>query len=89
MYHLVYPHVHCPVHKDRTQVLFISISKRNNNRLTFCLDKIMQTDEEDMGMTYDELGVFGRLRKISVCGPYSMFRKLLSMWGHLTPIQVR
>jgi len=51
-------------------------------------DKIMQTDEEDMGMTYDELGVFGRLRKISVCGPYSMFRKLLSMWGHLTPIQV-
>lgn len=24
-----------------------------------------QSDEEDMGMTYDELSVFGRLRKIS------------------------
>jgi NAD+ synthase (glutamine-hydrolysing) len=26
--------------------------------------EIEQTDEEDMGMTYDELGVFGRLRKV-------------------------
>ena len=24
-----------------------------------------QTDESDMGMTYDELGMYGRLRKIS------------------------
>ena len=31
-----------------------------------------QTDEEDMGMTYEELGYFGRLRKISRCGPVSM-----------------
>ena len=31
-----------------------------------------QTDEEDMGMTYDELGIFGRLRKIERCGPVSM-----------------
>jgi len=31
-----------------------------------------QTDEEDMGMSYAELGYYGRLRKISRCGPVSM-----------------
>ena len=35
-----------------------------------------QTDEVEMGMTYAELGIFGRLRKISLCGPVDMFRKL-------------
>ena len=40
----------------------------------------VQSDEADMGMTYDELSVLGRLRKISRCGPYSMFVKLLPMW---------
>mmetsp|Transcript_3117 Transcript_3117/g.4396 ORF Transcript_3117/g.4396 Transcript_3117/m.4396 type:complete len:737 (+) Transcript_3117:99-2309(+) len=47
-----------------------------------------QTDEEDMGMTYDELGYFGRLRKISRCGPVSMFRKLCLTWNHLLPSEV-
>ena len=42
--------------------------------------EIEQTDEEDMGMTYDELGVFGRLRKIDKCGPVSMFQRLLGRW---------
>jgi NAD+ synthase (glutamine-hydrolysing) len=37
-----------------------------------------QLDEEDMGMTYAELTVFGRLRKIYRCGPVSMFRALLA-----------
>ena len=37
-----------------------------------------------MGLTYDELSVFGRLRKIHKCGPYSMFTKLLSEWK-MTP----
>jgi len=31
-----------------------------------------QSDEDDMGMTYEELGYFGRLRKLSRCGPVSM-----------------
>jgi NAD+ synthase (glutamine-hydrolysing) len=31
-----------------------------------------QLDEEEMGMTYEELGLFGTLRKISRCGPVSM-----------------
>jgi NAD+ synthase (glutamine-hydrolysing) len=36
----------------------------------------VQTDEEDMGMTYEELGVFGRLRKIDRLGPVSMVWRL-------------
>lgn len=47
-----------------------------------------QTDEEDMGMTYSELGMFGRLRKISRCGPVSMFSKLIVKWNHLSPSEV-
>ena len=39
-----------------------------------------QTDEQDMGMTYEELGTYGRLRKLSRCGPVSMFRHLLVLW---------
>ena len=35
--------------------------------------------QEDMGMTYDELSVYGKLRKQNFCGPYSMFCKLLHM----------
>lgn len=31
-----------------------------------------QLDEEEMGMSYHELGLFGKLRKISRCGPVSM-----------------
>mmetsp|Transcript_18237 Transcript_18237/g.45194 ORF Transcript_18237/g.45194 Transcript_18237/m.45194 type:complete len:726 (+) Transcript_18237:85-2262(+) len=47
-----------------------------------------QLDEEEMGMSYEELGWFGRLRKISRCGPVSMYRKLLVTWNHLSPSQV-
>jgi len=49
----------------------------------------VQADEADMGMTYDELSVFGRLRKVEKCGPYSMFTKLVHEWGSfLSPPQV-
>ena len=34
-----------------------------------------------MGMTYDELTDFGRLRKVYKCGPYSMFTKLVHTWS--------
>ncbi|XP_023042007.2 glutamine-dependent NAD(+) synthetase isoform X4 [Piliocolobus tephrosceles] len=51
--------------------------------------QVSQTDEEDMGMTYAELSVFGKLRKVAKMGPYSMFCKLLGMWRHIcTPRQV-
>lgn len=50
----------------------------------------MQSDEVDMGMTYDELSVFGNLRKVEKCGPYSMFTKLLHEWTPkgLSPTEV-
>ncbi|KAK1382348.1 Glutamine-dependent NAD(+) synthetase [Heracleum sosnowskyi] len=49
----------------------------------------IQIDEVDMGMTYEELSVYGRLRKISRCGPVSMFQNLCHKWGgRLSPSQV-
>ncbi|XP_020274404.1 glutamine-dependent NAD(+) synthetase isoform X2 [Asparagus officinalis] len=48
-----------------------------------------QLDEVDMGMTYEELSVYGRLRKIFRCGPVSMFQNLCHKWcGRLTPSEV-
>ncbi|XP_031132310.1 glutamine-dependent NAD(+) synthetase [Ipomoea triloba] len=48
-----------------------------------------QLDEVDMGMTYDELSVYGRMRKIFRCGPVSMFKNLCYKWGtKLTPKEV-
>ncbi|KAK4886681.1 hypothetical protein RN001_002952 [Aquatica leii] len=44
--------------------------------------KIQQTDEEDMGMSYSELSVFGKLRKENSCGPYSMYCKLIQTWAN-------
>jgi len=45
-----------------------------------------QLDEEDMGMSYAELGDFGRLRMLQRCGPVSMFRTLCVAWrGQHTP----
>jgi len=41
-----------------------------------------------MGMTYAELEVFGKLRKVDNCGPYSMFDKLVHEWNHLPPKEI-
>jgi NAD+ synthase (glutamine-hydrolysing) len=51
-------------------------------------DESSQVDEEEMGMTYAELGVFGYLRKMLRCGPVRMFMKLVEMWRHLAPTEV-
>ena len=41
-------------------------------------------------MTYDELSVYGRLRKVEKLGPFGMFTKLASDWGSkFTPTEVR
>ncbi|XP_060033251.1 glutamine-dependent NAD(+) synthetase [Erinaceus europaeus] len=50
--------------------------------------QVSQTDEEDMGLTYAELSVCGRLRKVAKAGPYGMFCKLLGMWRDCAPRQV-
>nr|XP_060621495.1 glutamine-dependent NAD(+) synthetase isoform X1 [Anolis sagrei ordinatus] len=44
---------------------------------------IVQTDEADMGMTYAELSVYGKLRKIAKAGPYTMFCKLITVWKEI------
>ncbi|XP_060796927.1 glutamine-dependent NAD(+) synthetase-like isoform X1 [Neoarius graeffei] len=51
--------------------------------------QVSQTDEADMEMTYSELSVIGKLRKLSKCGPYSMFCKLIHSWKEsCSPSQV-
>ena len=49
---------------------------------------ITQTDEADMGMTYEELSIFGRLRKVNMCGPVSMYKALAGIWRHIHPPNV-
>jgi len=51
--------------------------------------QLAQLDEVDMGMTYKELSVFGRLRKQNNAGPFTMFCRLVHMWDHCTPKEVR
>ncbi|OAK96376.1 glutamine-dependent NAD(+) synthetase with GAT domain-containing protein [Phaeosphaeriaceae sp. SRC1lsM3a] len=40
----------------------------------------VQSDEADMGMTYEEIGVFGRLRKEQKLGPLGCFMALSHQW---------
>lgn len=44
----------------------------------------VQTDEADMGMSYEELGDLGLCRKVEHCGPLSTFLKLRSLWAKQT-----
>lgn len=44
-------------------------------------ENYVQSDEADMGMSYDELSRFGSLRKQYKLGPYGMFLRLLNEWG--------
>jgi NAD+ synthase (glutamine-hydrolysing) len=50
--------------------------------------QLVQTDEAEMGMTYNELSTMGRARKIDKCGPFSMFYSLATSWRQHTPMQV-
>jgi NAD+ synthase (glutamine-hydrolysing) len=64
---------------------------RNNSLIFFSLDRFFDFFEKkvDMGMTYDELSIYGRLRKIEKCGPFSMFNRLIQEWGTiLSPNEV-
>jgi len=47
----------------------------------------VQTDEEDMGLTYNELAEFGRHRMDKMCGPFSMFDQLQEVWPEM-PIEL-
>jgi NAD+ synthase (glutamine-hydrolysing) len=49
----------------------------------------VQSDEADMGMTYDELSVYGRLRKVEKLGVWGAFTKLVHLWGDtLSPAEI-
>jgi len=46
----------------------------------------VQSDEADMGFTYDELSVLGRLRKSAKLGTVGMFERLVVEWSeHMRP----
>jgi NAD+ synthase (glutamine-hydrolysing) len=44
-------------------------------------ESYVQADEVDMGMTYEELSVYGRLRKVEKLGPFGMFSRLVHATG--------
>lgn len=49
----------------------------------------VQSDEADMGMTYEELSIYGRLRKVNKLGLYSMWQRLSVEWqDKFTPREV-
>ncbi|KAH8603085.1 glutamine-dependent NAD(+) synthetase [Bisporella sp. PMI_857] len=51
----------------------------------------VQSDEDQMGVTYADLGVMGRMRKIEKRGPWAMYENLLktSVWAdRYTPRQI-
>ena len=49
----------------------------------------VQSDEVDMGMTYQELSLFGTLRQVMRCGPVSMYTLLIKSWGAtISPLAV-
>ena len=56
--------------------------------LTPQVENKIQNDEEDMGITYEELSVMGRLRKDYRSGPVSMFSRLITIWEHKTKQEI-
>ncbi|TPX77966.1 hypothetical protein CcCBS67573_g00745 [Chytriomyces confervae] len=49
----------------------------------------VQSDEVDMGMSYEDLSVYGTLRRVMKCGPYSMFTSLVGKWSAtLSPVSI-
>lgn len=52
-------------------------------------DNYMQSDEEEMGLTYEQLSIFGRLRKVSKLGPFGAWERLLHEWqDFMTPREI-
>lgn len=65
-----------------------SEQERLNQHVGVVSDEMIKNDEKLMGLTFEELSRFGRLRKIYKLGPVAMFKRLLHEWDHLTPKQV-
>ncbi|KAH9206519.1 hypothetical protein DL95DRAFT_347455 [Leptodontidium sp. 2 PMI_412] len=59
------------------------------NHREHCEGKAGWRQSQSWPRTYNELSVYGRLRKINKLGAYSMFEKLLHVWGNrLSPQQI-
>lgn len=52
------------------------------------IDNKLQSDEDDMGLTYEELSIMGRLRKDFRSGPVSMFSRLSTIWENKTKSEI-
>jgi NAD+ synthase (glutamine-hydrolysing) len=50
--------------------------------------KSNQSDETEIGFSYEEINLFGRLRKTLRHGPLSMFSHLNNLWNKLPAIEV-
>lgn len=49
----------------------------------------VESDEKDMGMTYEEIFIMAKLRKVERMGPVAMFERLLVDWrDEKTPIAI-
>ena len=49
----------------------------------------IQSDEEEMGLSYNELSVFGQLRKNERLGPWGQWQRLMGLWaGQMAPRQI-
>ena len=46
----------------------------------------IQSDEDEMGMSYEELSTFGQLRKNERLGPWGQYLRLRQMWGKSTAV---
>jgi NAD+ synthase (glutamine-hydrolysing) len=42
--------------------------------------QVVQTDEDEIGLTYDELAIIGKIRRPGCSGPYRMFLNLVTEW---------
>uniref|UniRef100_M3Y9R3 Glutamine-dependent NAD(+) synthetase n=1 Tax=Mustela putorius furo TaxID=9669 RepID=M3Y9R3_MUSPF len=84
-----FPHIVCCSETLRSSLLFFSIlAALATTELEPLTDgQVSQMDEEDMGMTYTELSVYGRLWKVAKAGPYSMFCRLVTMWKEVCSLQ--
>lgn len=58
------------MHSDRFPLTLV----RHSLSFITYLASLVFPDEEDMGMSYEELGVFGRLRKVFPCHPTLPYR---------------
>lgn len=49
---------------------------------------IIYTYQGASNMTYNELGIFGYLRKVLRCGPVQTFLKLVDFWKPISPLLI-